>query len=214
MAGLPRKYAKLGFKRGWAAYRRAGHGGGRRKHKRGRRRHSYVLGADMMTPALTAPRPVKRLSAGKLLNPVVDLGLIVAGMIVGAMIKKAVPVKNPHLSNGLLMAGGIGGTLISRNRFLKMPALGVALQSTIAEAKILNPKMLPISGDDETVFIPVGDDGQPQLEYMGASDDRVSGENYGADDDLQGENYGADRMAGVFENVEGDDDLTGEGSND
>lgn len=206
MAGLPKMYAKMGFKQGWKAFKRA-HGGkkrGKRSRMHGemfggmsRRRksskrihHAYWLDGDMSVPALIQ-RPVKRLGSitpMKIAAPVIDLLLIMAGMALAAGTKKAVPIKNPHLMNGTELLVGVGGSLLTKNRFVKMPLLGVALQSTISEAKILMPKMIPLAGDDEMVYLPIPDDSVPQIEMKG-DDDRVGVEYMQGDDDRVGVEY-------------------------
>lgn len=171
MAGLPKVYAKMGFKKGWAAYKRSGKTTGtkRRKHHSASR-----LSGDFSTPALLRS-PVRKLSSitpGKVISPIIDLGLIIIGMVLAAGLKKVSPIKNPHLMNGAQTVVGVGGSLMTKNRFIKMPLLGVALQSTIAEAKILFPKMVPLAGDDEVVYLPVGTEHTSQIEYAG-EDDRI-----------------------------------------
>lgn len=198
MAGLPSKYAKMGFKRGWAAYRAKHHytthktmGGGKKHHKKGKR-HSFFLGGDVSTPAIIQ-RPIRQLSGitpGKILNPVLDLALIILGMGIGAKIKQISPIKNPHLSNGAGAVVGVGGSLMTKNRFIKLPLLGVALQAAISETKLFMPNMLPIAGDDEVVYLPMAEDETPQLEYSG-EEDRVGGVV-----DVSGEE---DRVSGVVD---------------
>lgn len=195
--GLPSKFAKMGFKKGWAAFKRSTGGlSGSRKSKSGKKKvhHAVWLDGDMTTPALVS-RPVKKLAnitPGKVLSPVIDLGLIIVGMMLGAGIKKASPIKNPHLMNAGQTIVGVGGSLMTKNRFVKMPLLGVALQSSISEAKLLFPKMVPLAGDDEVVYLPVGEDDPVQLEYAG-------------DDGRIGEAIGE----APYEVIEGDDDRIG-----
>jgi len=222
MAGLPAKYAKMGFKRGWKAYRSKHRIGGiegdpgRRGKKRGKAvkvRH-FLLGAgDFSQPAIVS-RPIKRASAitpGRILSPVIDLALIIVGMALGAQVKKWSPIKNPHLMNGTEAVLGIGGSLFVRNRFVKMPLLGVALQSSIAEAKLLMPNLVPIAGDDETVYLPVGegeDEDMPQLEYSG-DPERIAEVVVDGEDRFTGED---ERVGSV---VDGEDEEgSGEGGND
>jgi hypothetical protein len=110
--------------------------------------------------------------------------------------------------NGAQTVVGVGGSLLTKNRFVKMPLLGIALQSTIAEAKILFPKMVPLAGDDEVVYLPAGDETQ-MLEYSG-EDGRVFGE-----DEYMAEAVGAEddgRVAGVIDG-EGEEGFGGEGNN-
>jgi hypothetical protein len=209
MAGLPKKYAKMGFKRGWAAYKRHGMGfEGSRKRGRGSKKihHAVMLGGDMSLPALIQ-RPVHRLSAitpGKIFAPLIDLGLLFVGMVLSGGAKKVIPIKNPHLMNGAQSIVGVGGSLLTKNRFVKMPLLGVALQSTISELKLLFPKLVPLAGDDEVLYLPV-EDGAHQLEMQG-TDDRIGavidGDGYGVPYEIpMGESD--DRMGAVMDGEEG-----------
>jgi hypothetical protein len=148
----------------------------------------------MTAPALIS-RPVKRLAnitPSKIFAPVVDLVLLIGGMAIGATIKKAVPIKNPHLMNSAQTIAGVGGSLMTKNRFVKLPLLGIALQSSISEAKLLVPK-LPLAGDDEVVYLE-DMSGYPQIEYV-QGDDRVAAEVEIRGNDLRGEEeeiYGYD----------------------
>lgn len=204
--GLPSKYAKMGFKKGWAAYKR---GGASSSGKRGcRKHHSVMLGGDFSAPALVS-RPVNRIAAitpSKIFSPIIDLGLLIVGMALGAGVKKASPIKNPHLMNGAQTVLGVGGSLLTKNRFIKLPLLGIALQSTIAEAKMLFPKMMPLAGDDEVVYLPVGED--LQLEYAGESDERVGAVVNGEGEEIYGD---GDERFGAVVNGE-DEEMHGEGS--
>jgi hypothetical protein len=172
----------------------------------------YLLGGDMAAPALMN-RPVKRFASitpGRILSPVIDLALIIAGMALGAQVKKISPVKNPHLMNGVQAAVGLGGSLMVKNRFARMPLIGIALQSAIAEAKILMPKMIPLAGDDEVMYLPVGEDDEEQIEMRG-TDERVGAVVVGQDEEMEG----SDERVGAV--VVGDDDegegMSGEGEN-
>lgn len=228
MSGLPSRYAKMGFKRGWKAYRSAHaytthktFGGieGRGKGKRGRGKKvsvsHYLLGGDMAAPALMS-RPVKRMSSitpGRILSPVIDLALIIAGMALGAKVKQMSPIKNPHLMNGMEAVVGLGGSLMVKNRFARMPLIGVALQSAIAEAKILMPKMIPLAGDDEVVYLPVGEDEEQQQIEMRGSDERVGAVVVGEDEEMEGSD---ERVGAVAIGEAGDDEeegMSGEGEN-
>jgi len=229
--GLPSQYAKMGFKKGWKAYK-AAHGriSGHKKTRTTKRHHSggyrgpgrvhhaVMLDGDFSSPAIVQ-RPVKKLSAitpGKILSPIIDLGLLIVGMAIGAGIKKASPIKNPHLMNGTAAVAGVGGSLFTKNRFVKMPLLGVALQSTISEAKLLFPKMVPIAGDDEVVYLPMNEDDPSMIEFQG-DDDRINGvidgeDGYGvpAEIEMQGDD---DRVSGV---IDGEDyeEMSGEEGHD
>jgi hypothetical protein len=180
MPGLPKRFAKMGFKKGWAAFKRTIHGGGEMSGHRKKSRkvhHALWLNGDISTPALVRS-PVKRLSSitpQKIFAPVIDLALLIAGMAAGAGIKRMVPIKNPHLMNGTQTIIGVGGSLMTKNRFVKMPLLGIALQSTISETKLLLPK-IPLAGDDEVMYLEdMSGEDYPQIEYMG-QDDRMAEE--------------------------------------
>jgi hypothetical protein len=208
--GLPSKYAKMGFKKGWAAYKRGGAATGSKKGSR-KRRHVLLggdLGGSFSSPALLS-KPVRKISSitpGKIISPIIDLGLLIIGMALGAGIKKASPIKNPHLMNGAQTVIGVGGSLLTKNRFVKLPLLGIALQSTIAEAKMLFPKMIPLAGDDEVVYLPVGED-NPQLEFMG-EDDRFGAVVNGEGEEIYGDD---DSRFGAVINGE-DEEMLGEGN--
>jgi len=216
--GLPSKFAKMGFKKGWAAYKRGGVGLGssRGRGKRAGKKvhHAVWLDGDVSTPALIQ-RPIRNLSAitpKKIISPVIDLGLLVLGMVVGAGIKKASPIKNPHLMNGAQTVIGVGGSLMTKNRFVKMPLLGIALQSTIAEAKILFPKMLPIAGDDETIYLPVDGEGEEvkQIEYVQGEEDGRFGAVMDGEEAQYVEVEGDDERVGAV--MDGDDGESIEGA--
>jgi hypothetical protein len=218
--GLPSKYAKMGFKKGWAAYKRGRSLCGSSKSKRGKLHHSYMLNGDFSIPALLQ-RPVSKISnitPSKIFSPIIDLGLLIVGMMLGAGIKKVSPIKNPHLMNGVQAVAGVGGSLLTRNRFVKMPLLGIALQSTIAETKLLMPKMLPLAGDDEVIYLPAGEGDIPaQIEFSG-NDERVGAvidgeDGYGVPAEIT-EVSGSDdeRMGAVIDGE--DDEMGGEGGND
>lgn len=199
MAGLPKKYAKMGFKKGWAAFHRAkgavkravGLHGKKKSKRRGGVHHALWLNGNFSAPALVS-RPVRSVSSitpKKIVSPVIDLALIVAGMAAAAMTKKYSPVKNPHIMNGTVIVGGVAGSLLTRNRFVKMPLLGVALQGTISETKILIPKMIPLAGDDEVIYLPVDESGNvPQLTNMsGDESDRMGEDTREPEYEIEGE---------------------------
>jgi hypothetical protein len=217
----------MGFKRGWKAFRAAHaytthktygiEGKGRGGHKRGKKVSvsHFLLGGDMAAPALMN-RPVKRFASitpGRILSPVIDLALIIAGMALGAKVKQLSPIKNPHLMNGMEAVVGLGGSLMVKNRFARMPLIGVALQASIAEAKILMPKMIPLAGDDEVVYLPVGEDDEQQQIEMRGSDERVGAVVVGEDEEMEGSD---ERVGAVVVGEAGEDDeegMSGEGEN-
>jgi hypothetical protein len=214
MAGLPKHYAKMGFKKGWRAFKARHHLRGEcsgmegtKKHHGGRRKvhPAFWLDGDMSAPALVRA-PVKRLSSitpGKVLSPIIDLALIILGMGVAAGIKKVSPVKNPHIMNAGGGVVGIGGSLITRNRFIKLPLIGVALQSAISETKTLWPNLpLAIAGDDEVIYLPTSGDEPMQIEYQG--DDSRVGAVVDGDDSRVGAVVDGD------EEVRGEDDMEGD----
>jgi hypothetical protein len=71
---------------------------------------------------------------------------------------------------------------------------------------MLFPKMIPLAGDDEIVYLPVGEDNQ-QLEFMG-EDDRFGAVVNGEDKEIYGDD---DTRFGAVINGE-EDEMLGEGN--
>jgi hypothetical protein len=204
-SGLPSHFAKMGFKKGWKAYK-ASRGGSRssgtKKHHSKKVHHPVYLSGDFSAPAMVRA-PIKKLSSitpEKIFSPIIDLGLLIVGMVLAAGLKKVSPIKNPHLMNGAQTVAGVGGSLMTRNRFVKMPLLGVALQSTISEAKILFPKMVPLAGDDEVIYLPAGEVDYEQLQY-------VQGEDMRGEEEIEGEEIRGENMRGEYEEITGENSL-------
>jgi len=95
MAGLPKKYAKMGFKRGWAAYKRAR---GTTRRRRTTRRKPVRTYARRRTYAPRKRKVVRRTRRNKLITkPFID-GLISGG---GKIVLRKVLGANPIYEAGL-----------------------------------------------------------------------------------------------------------------
>lgn len=198
MKGLPARFAKMGFKKGWKAYRSRMHGDPGRKGKRGKIHHAVMLDGDFSAPALIQRpvRTIKSITPEKIFSPLIDLGLLIVGMAAGSLVKRVSPIKNPHIMNSAHAVVGIGGSLLTKNRFVKMPLLGIALQSAISEAKILIPNLVPLAGDDEVIYLPVN---TPVPQIVHGDDSRVGAV-------VDGE---SEEIAAEYETVDGDDSRVG-----
>jgi len=215
--GLPSHFAKMGFKKGWKAYK-ASRGGSHKIHGTRKRKssdrvhHAVMLDGDYSRP-VASRGPAPKITPNKIFSPILDLMLLIAGMAVGAGIKKVSPVKNPHLMNGVQGVAGLGGSLFTKNRYIRLPLLGVALQSGISELKILFPKMVPLAGDDEVVYLPM--EGEPEQIEMRGEDGRIGEaidgeEGYGVPSEI--EMQGEDGRMG--EAIDGEEEeMSGEGQN-
>lgn len=217
MAGLPKQYAKMGFKKGWAAFRKA-HGSTKKRKsssKKGSSRKSSSSPVDLSGikfPQIA--KSSKRRSGGnrsktdKILAGVgeisMDLGLLVAGMVGAAQIKKITPVKNMLAMNLITFGIGAVGAVLARKKYIRVPMMGIAASAFISQVKTTFPK-LPISGDEDFVYLPPNVAGEefPQIEYAG--DDRIGEVIEGED----GEQYvmGDDgEYVSVNEVIEGEED--------
>jgi len=95
MAGLPKKYAKMGFKRGWAAYKRAR---GRTTRRRRTTRRKPIKTYARRRRSYTPKRRVSRTRKSKLVTkPFID-GLISGG---GKIVLRKVLGSNPVYEAGL-----------------------------------------------------------------------------------------------------------------
>ena len=95
MAGLPKKYAKMGFKRGWAAYKRSK---GTTRRRRTTRRRAPVRRTRARTRRTYSRRVVRRTRRSKLITkPFID-GLISGG---GKIVLRKVMGANPIYEAGL-----------------------------------------------------------------------------------------------------------------
>lgn len=215
MAGLPKQYAKMGFKKGWAAFRKA-HGLAKKRKsptKKTRRLSSSSRSVDIGTisfPQVSKSRSRRRSSGSKtdkIMSGIgeisMDLGLLVAGMVGAAQIKKITPVKNMLAMNLITFGFGAVGAVLARKKYIRVPMMGIAASAFISQVKSTFPK-LPISGDEDFVYLPpMAGEEFPQIEYAG--DERV-GEVFEGED---GEQYvmGDDGELQVLgEVVEGEDD--------
>lgn len=208
MAGLPKKYAKMGFKKGWAMYKKDG-GGKTKKRKSSsgstRKRSSStksteISGINFPQIVKRAKRRVSGTKTDKILagvgNITMDLALLVLGMLGASQIKKVSPMKNMLAMNLLTFGIGSVGSVLAKKNYIRIPLMGVAASAFISQVKASFPK-LPISGDEDFVYLPnmQGED-IPQVEYMGdIRGEVVEGEVVDGEDEVYGDNddgYGAD----------------------
>jgi len=154
MAGLPKKYAKLGFKKGWKAYKRAG-GGTRKRRGRGkisRRRNpspakrkasaKRVYTRKRRRTFSLIPRRTRGL-AGKSINAAMGTAVGVAGAVGSAIVVKMLPLLTPQ-SKALAQLGlgvGILALIPRRQRLLRIAGIGSSLAGGIALTKVAMPQV-------------------------------------------------------------------------
>jgi len=207
MPGLPKKYAKMGFKKGWAMFKKDG-GGSTRKRKSTSRKSSRSHTSTTEISGVSLPQIVrkarKRISGTKtdkilagVGNITMDLALLVLGMLGASQIKKMSPVKNMLTMNLLTFGAGSVGAVLAKKNYIRIPLMGVAASAFISQVKASFPK-LPISGDEDFVYLPnVSGEDFPQVEYMGSD---VRGE------DIEGEVVEGEVVEGEGDEVYGNDD--------
>lgn len=207
MPGLPKKYAKMGFKKGWAMFKKDG-GGSTRKRKSASRKSSRSRTSTTEISGVNFPQIVKRArkrisgtKTDKILagvgNITMDLALLVLGMLGASQIKKMSPVKNMLAMNLITFGAGSVGAVLAKKNYIRIPLMGVAASAFISQVKASFPK-LPISGDEDFVYLPnVSGEDFPQVEYMGSD---VRGE------DMEGEVVEGEVVEGEGDEVYGNDD--------
>lgn len=174
MAGLPKKYAKMGFKKGWREYKKTRGGAKRRKRSKGRRMSGGGGGGGgQRTQLVTVPasdsvelmgRPRRRRRCRRMSGEIVTF----AGE------RKGLPMIIKLLTDGLVMAGGaIGGNVVANMipvpsqfkvflpiglgaglAFMKMPILRAAGLGMVtggilsASKKFLGDRIPALAGED------------------------------------------------------------------
>lgn len=211
MPGLPKQYAKLGFKKGWALFKKNGGGAKKRKSSSTKTRKRSTSSRSTEISGVSFPQIVKRAKrrvsgtkTDKILSGVgeitMDLALLVLGMIGASQIKKISPMKNMLAMNLTTFGLGSVGAVLAKKKYIRIPLMGIAASAFISQVKASFPK-LPISGDEDFVYLPnMQGEEYPQVEYMGADirGETVEGEVVEGEDFEQ---YGSDEDA-----VYGNDD--------
>jgi len=204
MPGLPKSYAKFGFKKGWELFKKAKGSSVKKKKVSTRKRRS-----SKRSPALSGvsfPQVIKRQfrkrSSGNKTDKIIagvgeismDIALLVAGMVGASQIKKVSPMKNMFAMNLLTFGIGSVGAVLAKKKYIRIPLMGLAASAFISQVKTSFPK-LPISGDEDFVYLPsaVHGDEYPQVQYMGS--------------DLRGEVVDGEVVEG--EDIEGNDEVYG-----
>jgi hypothetical protein len=211
MAGLPKSYAKHGFKKGWAMFKKdnAGKTRKRKSSSSPKRKRSYskaspeISGINFPQVVRRARRKLSGSKTDKILAGVgnigFDIALLVLGMIGASQIKKMSPMKNMFAMNLLTFGAGSVGAVLAKKNYIRIPMMGIAASAFISQVKATFPK-LPISGDEDFVYLPnMQGEEIPQVEYMG---------------DIRGEVVEGESVEGEEEGVYGADDEGVYGSDD
>jgi hypothetical protein len=212
MPGLPKSFAKLGFKKGWELFKKTKKGSSVKRKKTVSKRKTSSRKRSPAISGVSFPQVVKRTfrrrSTGsktdKILSGVgeisTDIALLVAGMIGASQIKKISPMKNMFAMNLLTFGIGSVGAVLAKKKYIRIPLMGIAASAFISQVKTSFPK-LPISGDEDFVYLPssVQGDESGQIEYMGDLRGDLRGEV------VEGEVVEGDDLEG--DDLEGNDDF-------
>lgn len=170
-AGLPKKYAAMGFARGWRAYKAAKRAAGtvRKRGRRIVRRARAAVRRQTTAPVVVIrggvnPNPKRRRSTvarkrktrraairRRIGSPVIFRtltdGAVVGGSAIGgALVMNQVPflkAQNPWVKGGVLFGAGLILNMMSRNRWAKKIGAGIATGGGIV---VLLPFLAPGGG--------------------------------------------------------------------
>lgn len=136
MAGLPKKYAKLGFKEGWKAFKKVGGGAAKRATKQVSTRAKRVStktkrvakvatkrGRAVAKKVYTRAKPVVSAGTGELING----AYIVGGAVASNAIVQKVPMiskMSPWAKIGIQGAAGVAGAMMAKKKVIKKLAVG------------------------------------------------------------------------------------------
>lgn len=156
--GLPAKYAKYGFKKGWAMYRR---------NKRARVSGKTTGGSNMRSRTQSKPkiiyrtrtvakpvlgrrrRPAVRLLSQSTMNTVIDGALIGGGAVGSTALVNLTPIirdQNPWIKAGSQAAAGIIAMSMVKDRYLKKASMGLIVGGAISVALGFIPEGTKVFG--------------------------------------------------------------------
>lgn len=168
MAGLPKKYAKMGFKKGWKAYRAAKRGGTRKRRKAAAPKVKYrtrtvTVRAKRRRPSVakkTAPRRRRRKGNGGFRigraftgraaqRTFTQLGAGVGGAVGSAVVIRAIPGLSPTVRSWSQMLGGavLMFALPRRMELAKIALAGASLAGAFSIVKTNFPQFPLMAGE-------------------------------------------------------------------
>ena len=176
MAGLPKKYAKMGFKKGWKAYRAAKRGGTTKRKaaapKVKYRTRTVTVKSKRRRPSVTkkaAPRRRRRSAGGAgfkigraftgkaAQKTATQLGAGVGGAVGSAMVIRAIPGLTPTVRSWSQMLGSavVMFALPRRMELAKIAAAGASLAGAFSIMKTTFPQFPLMAGENMGVnFLP------------------------------------------------------------
>lgn len=174
MAGLPKKYAKMGFSKGWKAYKKAKRSTTKKKPAQ-RKSSTTTKGAIVarkksskrkrrttrrkIASAYRRSRPTIQRTMRGIPMAAIDTGLGVAGAIGSAAAIQMLPIEDQKTKAFVQLGVGLAAfaMLQPKNRMLKMTAAGTALAGALAVVKSTPEMNLPlIAGMGKCKPVPMG----------------------------------------------------------
>lgn len=169
MLGLPAKYAKMGFSKGWKAYRKSKQKPTRKARKR----------KNKITKTKTRRTAIKRRVSGKIarfktrkqkgatmakgkrglnvMNELQSIGIGAAGAVGGTMIGNAIPIADPRLKAIMPLIAGILLSGFGKSAMLKKLAYGMSIGGALSTIKAIAPNIPMLAGEESAMQITPSD---------------------------------------------------------
>lgn len=150
--GLPKKYAKMGFSKGWKAYKAA-----QRKQvapKKTTPKSTAKTALSINNKPKTTKRKGKsmRLNTKQLTKNLTALGLATVGAIGGNVASNMVPIKNPKIKSAIPVALALY-LIAQKNAMLQTLGVGMGVGGGLSVAKAFFPKAKFLAGEGGEITI-------------------------------------------------------------
>lgn len=174
--GLPKKYAKLGFKKGWAAYKKTD----AYKRRKGikvaskptkkktisrktepKRTNNVKRSTGTVKRTIQKSKRVVKSGAKKMIkginkksvtNSLVNVLFGVLGAIGGNVAVNMIPLKMPKLKSAIPVLGGVVLST-QKNNAIKMAGLGMAISGGVAMSKTFLPNVKWLAGEEDMLVL-------------------------------------------------------------
>ena len=188
MAGLPKKYAKMGFKKGWREYKRTR--SARKRNPSNPSRPSVKRKSGVKRKRVTTPMVIYKFKRSPFLNKAQKSALLglagVGGAAGSALVANFIPVDPRWKATAQTLIGIFAGVLASKRQpFILAAAMGstvVGMYSWIKQSGINLPSIL--AGDDDYLS-------PKKIEYYGCEGETntTNNNNMGVNQSFMGRNY-------------------------
>lgn len=160
--GLPKKYAKMGFKKGWRAYKAAKRSPSRSRKQasrspkpKRRTRKSPLNPRAMVNPRRRAPRTMRGFMTNTT-KALISVGTGAVGAVASAGVVNTLPVQTAQ-GRALTQTGiGIGAMVLSPRRlwWMRVAGAGAALNGAVSLLKASGVPLPYLSGTDQMILSP------------------------------------------------------------